>query len=270
MELIRLVGSTDVDGFFQVGAIFVEHFRKYGGLKPGDHVLEIGCGCGRMAIPLLAYLDATGRYEGLDVHPASIAWAEKTISPAYPHFHFQLADVRNLMYNPSGTIAPEHYRLPYPDASFNFVFLTSVFTHMLPQTQVRYLDEIARVLKVGGRCLATFFLLNEQATHGIRAGRSTFNFHYRWGTCAVEHASHPENVVAYDEATVRRRIAAAGLQLVHPPLPGNWSGRDDWVDFQDMVVFQKERALPLFTRFVRMLRALFTITPPPVFVPARW
>ena len=38
-------------------------------------------------------------------------------------------------------------------------FLTSVFTHMLPEDVEHYLDELARVLKPGGRTLITWFLL---------------------------------------------------------------------------------------------------------------
>jgi ubiquinone/menaquinone biosynthesis C-methylase UbiE len=270
LELARLVGNPDLDGFFNVGRKFIGHFRDFAGLRASDHVLDIGCGCGRMALPLLQYLDATGRYDGLDIHPACIAWAAETITPAYPNFHFHVADVRNLTYNPAGAIAPERYVLPFADASFDFVLLTSVFTHMLPETQVHYLYEIYRVLKVGGRGLATFFLLNDASKAGIRAGRSHFRFPYRWGTCAVEVASHPEDVVAYEEATIRQRLAAAGLEILRPPLFGFWSGRSDSVDFQDMVVFRKPRSLRLSRRLLGVWRRLTTRPQEPVFEPTRW
>ena len=43
------------------------------------------------------------------------------------------------------------YTFPYEDGEFDVVVLTSVFTHMLPDDVAHYLDEIARVLKPGGR-----------------------------------------------------------------------------------------------------------------------
>ncbi len=45
------------DGDFRaIGAEFLRHFVKLGELKPTDKVLEIGCGIGRMALPLTHYL----------------------------------------------------------------------------------------------------------------------------------------------------------------------------------------------------------------------
>ena len=50
---------------------------------------------------------------------------------------------------------------PCADNSFDLVFLTSVFTHMFAGDVENYLSEISRVLKPGGKCLITWFLLDE-------------------------------------------------------------------------------------------------------------
>lgn len=81
----------------------------------------------------------------------------KNITPKYPNFNFQLADIYNKMYNPQGKYKASDYKFPYANETFDFVFLTSVFTHLLPQDMERYLSEIARVLKKNGRCFITFF-----------------------------------------------------------------------------------------------------------------
>lgn len=49
------------------GEQFLQYFIELGGLKPSDRVLDVGCGIGRLAIPLTQYLDARGGYAGLDI-----------------------------------------------------------------------------------------------------------------------------------------------------------------------------------------------------------
>ena len=62
---------------------------------------------------------------------SQVDWAQRTITARYPNFTFQNADIFNKWYNPGGAFAASEYRFPYDDESFDFIFLTSVFTHML-------------------------------------------------------------------------------------------------------------------------------------------
>ena len=67
------------DGDFRaIGAEFLRHFVKLGDLRPTDKVLEIGCGIGRMAVPLTQYL-STGTYDGMDVVADGINWCSQNI-----------------------------------------------------------------------------------------------------------------------------------------------------------------------------------------------
>ena len=46
------------DGDYRaIGLEYLGHYVTIGGLKPTDRVLDIGCGIGRMAVPLTQYLD---------------------------------------------------------------------------------------------------------------------------------------------------------------------------------------------------------------------
>src|SRR4051794_16319795 len=241
-------GCLDPEMFKAAGREFFNYFRDYANLQPSARVLDIGCGCGRMAIPLLSYLDRTGSFEGIDVDAKSIDWASDHITPSYPNFRFQRADVFNTTYNPTGAFAQHRYRLPFADGDFDFVFLTSVFTHMLPRATAHYLGEISRVLKVGGKVLATFFLLNDESARLVRAGKSHFHFPHRHSTCAVQDRERPEDVVGHDEGEVLKLFAYCGLAPARPVIYGNWSGRDGGVSFQDMIVARKERPAGLFRR----------------------
>jgi SAM-dependent methyltransferase len=130
------VGS--VDNFEASGELLVRRLIEVAGLTPTSRVLDIGCGIGRLAVALTPYLDPQARYEGLDIVPSGIEWCTENITSRYPNFRFTLADVSNREYNPSGRLAPTEYRLPYADATFDLVVLTSVFTHMLPAEKEHY------------------------------------------------------------------------------------------------------------------------------------
>jgi SAM-dependent methyltransferase len=233
-------GSENPASFLNVGLEFFGYFKDLCGLKPNERVLDLGCGCCRMALPLLDYLTPPGSYDGLDIHKPDIAWATAHVTSGYPHFRFHHADVHNDLYNPNGPVRPEHYRLPFADNTFDFALLTSVFTHMLPAGMRRYMAELGRVLKVGGRLLNTFFLLNDEAAGLIRKGRSGWQFPFHLGPCAVQDQDHPEVVVGFREPEVRRLYAACGLDITTIK-PGTWCGRDGGLSCLDLVIATKTR-----------------------------
>jgi SAM-dependent methyltransferase len=141
------------------------------GLKPNERVVDIGCGAGRVAANLTGYLDRSeGRYEGFDVSERAIKWAHTQITPRYPNFRFHLVDVRNAEYSPGAGGDAASFRFPFRDDEFDLAVATSLYTHMFPFQIDNYLRETARVLKPGGRSVATFFLLNERTQARIEQG----------------------------------------------------------------------------------------------------
>jgi SAM-dependent methyltransferase len=191
------------------------------GLRPDHRVLDIGCGIGNLAIGLRDYL--RGGYDGLDIHPEAIAWCQQAITPRYPGFRFHRADVSSHAYNPRGHVTAAAYRFPFPDRTFDFIFLASVFTHMMPDAVEHYLHEISRVLTPGGTCIESYFLLNDGTRPGVEAGRSFMPFGVRHpsGVCLLHDAAVPEAAVAYDEDFVCRLHDRAGLRI-HDVRRGRW------------------------------------------------
>ncbi|HEX6388809.1 MAG TPA: methyltransferase domain-containing protein, partial [Solirubrobacteraceae bacterium] len=150
---LDFVGRT---GFEEMGQHFLRHFIALGGLTPDDEVLDVGCGIGRMAVPLTGYLAPDARYAGFDIVPEGIRWCQRHITALRPSFSFELADVHNPRYNPRGSQPADAYTFPYGEERFDFAFATSLFTHLQPAAIDRYLREIGRVLRPGGRALVTF------------------------------------------------------------------------------------------------------------------
>jgi SAM-dependent methyltransferase len=223
----------------EVGAEFLGYLVELCALQPSDAVLDVGCGVGRIAAPLTGYLNREGHYAGFDVSRKAVAWCKENISRSHPNFDFTVADIQNGFYNRNGKIRPSEFRFPFPDASFDVVFLASVFTHMFPPDVKHYLHEIARVLKPGGRCLSTFFLLNEESSALIEAKKGPFNFKHEGQGYRTIFARWPETSIAYPEPFVQDLHENCGLQLREPSLYGSWCGRTDYSSFQDIVIAVK-------------------------------
>jgi SAM-dependent methyltransferase len=205
------------------------------GLKPSDRVLDIGSGIGNLALALAP--DLSGTYDGIEIHPEAVGWCRAAISRRYPRVRFQHADIFSSAYNPNGRLTAAGYRFPSPDASFDFVYLGSVFTHMLPADVAHYLSEIARVLAPGGTCAASVFLLNDDRRTDVEAGGSFMSFPFvdASGLARLHDADRPEAAIAIEESFVLNACARAGLRLERIRRGEWWSGR---ADDQDVITLR--------------------------------
>ena len=206
-------------------------------LQPHHHVLDVGCGSGSVAVPLLKYLQQ-GTYDGFDIVRPWISWCQKNITAANPNFRFKFVDVYSKHYNSSGTITSESLRFPYEDRSFDCVMLFSIFTHMRMVGIANYISEIARVLKSGGHAYITTFLLNAESQKAIEEGRSSLPFPYPFEGCLVLDQTFPETAIAVPEAQVLKCLANAGL-VVKDIRRGSWAGRSGPPNLHDDLVVSR-------------------------------
>ena len=232
-------GPVGFEEFKSNGEEFFRYYTKLCGLKPHERMLDVGSGIGRKTFLLTDYLNHEGSYEGLDIVKSGVDWCTERISSKYPRFKFQLIDVFNQHYNPTGRYKASEYRFPFPDESFDFAVLGSVFTHMLTEDMEHYLCEVARVLKTGGRCLISFFLLNESSVMLMRANNSTINPNVNLGSCWVADASDPEAVTGYEEDFIRAVYDRCNLDIKEPIHYGAWCGRDKFLSYQDLIFASK-------------------------------
>jgi SAM-dependent methyltransferase len=236
-DLVDAIGDGD---FHSIGREFLDYFRLLAGLRPGDRVLDIGCGSGRIALQLTQYLNPQGSYAGFDVNPAVVQWCQENITPAHPNFRFEYRPLFNSLYNRNAGQSAAAVNFPYPDSSFDFVLATSVFTHLLKDDCMHYLRETARVLKPGGRSVHTFFLLNEESEQLLADRKMSLAFDVKGEDVSrFNNSEVPEYAVAYSEAFVRNDYAASGLRILDPIYYGGWVGRPAYLSYQDMVISEK-------------------------------
>ncbi len=231
-------GTASLEEFKANGEEFLHIYKDACGLQPDERMLDVGSGIGRKTIPLTRYLNARALYEGIDVNMTGVEWCRRNITSRFPNFHFQHIDVRNELYNPTGTCSPSEYRFPFDDASFNFVVLGSVFTHMLPGDIEHYLSEVYRVL-AGGRCLISYFLLNEESKRRIRSGASALTFIEPLDGYATTSPNLPERAIALEENIVLSLYRQLGLEVVRLDY-GAWCGRTQALSYQDLILGVKK------------------------------
>jgi ubiquinone/menaquinone biosynthesis C-methylase UbiE len=130
-------------------------------VKPGESILDVGCGTGTLAIAAKRRVGPTGEVYGIDASPEMVARASRKAEKAMVEVVFK-----------SGVVEA----LPFPDAHFDVVLSTLMLHHLPRKAREQCALEIRRVLKPSGRVLAVDFGGSERKKRGVLA-----NFHHRHG-----------------------------------------------------------------------------------------
>lgn len=241
-------GERGYDVFERNGQEAFDFYRANMGIRPDWRVLDIGSGIGRKTRPLLRFIDDGGLYVGMDIDERGIKWCSDNLSPVNNRFVFFKLNVYNSFYNPSGGVKADRIVFPFADAGFDMTVLWSVFTHMHTAEIARYLTEIARVLKPGGKVAASYLVMNDRAREQVESGRSKLRLTHPLpgGRSWTNNPNVPEDAIAVDERWLRQAYADAGLVVAEPVLFGTWSGSAastgyGSLNYQDIVVAQKPR-----------------------------
>jgi SAM-dependent methyltransferase len=158
----------------------------------------------------------SGRYVGVDIDEESLHWCRQNFDSE--RFSFHRSNHVSKAYNVAGK-AEENYVLPIANESIDFVFSTSVFTHLLEPEMVNYYKESFRVLKPGGSMAMYFFSMDHPPpTFGDR-----HTFQFRIANSYVESMVVPEAAVAYEEAYLFKVANETGFRSAEVMFaPDDW------------------------------------------------
>jgi len=225
------------DDFLGMAYRLLGHCVNYADLQPDHRVLDVGCGAGRLGYALSSFLSTSGSYEGFDANARWVYLARAAISNRFPNFAFRRLDVRNAVYNPEGTLDATECSFPYPSESFDRACVISVFQHNRPRAVQQYLREVARVLRPGGQCLATCFLLGPDTIEADKKANS-LDFFYPLEGSWTARPGLPEIGVAHELEAMENWIRSAGL-AVKSVREGSWRGGRRVYSWQDLLVLEK-------------------------------
>ena len=235
-------GTKDASAFKALAQGMLHgYLLPHGRLEPIHTVLDIGCGIGKLAFELSAFLKDGGRYFGFDVQPVIVEWCQVHYRHL-PNFQFDFSNVISDHYNPNGSVRAEDFLFPHDDATIDVAYAGSLFTHIGPDASANYFRQAARVLKPGGRIVATCALINEHNL-GLPAKAAERQRSYTRAS-PRHHVLDPEvpsRAVAYDENAFRKIIGEAGL-IVSTILFGRWANGEAVVPgFQDCIIALKPK-----------------------------
>jgi ubiquinone/menaquinone biosynthesis C-methylase UbiE len=119
-------------------------------LVPGDHVLDVGCGPGRLTRVLAERVGPEGSVDGIDASRQMIKRATAKARMQDLRASFQVAYAQHL---------------PFADNTFDAVACTLALHHVADDDQLAAVEEMHRVLKPGGRLLIAEFQAGPKHPH---------------------------------------------------------------------------------------------------------
>ncbi len=236
--MMNKIGSHSAQHFKNTASwSFVELVRR-GRLSTRSRVIDIGSGCGRLAIPF-SLLIKEGEYYGTDVFEDGIKWCTQNVTPRNPGFKFFLQSVENNYYfggdiKPSSTISLSFAKSDCID----FIFAISVFTHLVEADAERYFNEIARCLEPNGLAYLTAFIIDRTFPDFVeRTGLHTEVAEVSPGH--YQAYAGQDFFAGYTFDRWRTLIEQAGLEISGFD-PGTWAEKRGSMHYQDTFIVTKK------------------------------
>jgi 2-polyprenyl-3-methyl-5-hydroxy-6-metoxy-1,4-benzoquinol methylase len=148
-------------------------------VRPGERVLDVGCGKGELAADLAERAGAT--VVGIDVSRRSLEFARSHFS--HPRLTFLEADALEYV----------------PEEPFDVVVMSNVLEHLDPRVEL--LRRLARTTRTG-RLLIRVPVLERDWTVPLQK------------ELGLPYFSEPTHVIEYDPDSLRAELAEAGLEVV--------------------------------------------------------
>jgi arsenite methyltransferase len=131
---------------------------EYAGIKPGDHVLDLGSGAGNDCFVARSITGETGKVTGLDFSDDMLAKArENVIKLGYTNVDFVKGDIE---------------QMPFSDNQFD-VIVSNCVLNLVPDKSAAF-SEMLRVLKPGGHFCVSDVVLEGEMTERLRTNAEMY------------------------------------------------------------------------------------------------
>jgi SAM-dependent methyltransferase len=237
-EYMRIVGSPDADHYLMVMRDSTADIIETCQLRKEATVLDLGCGCGRIATGLTYHLDSHGSYCGFDVWNDGIEWCKRNISPGRENFRFHTVRANNNYYHSDDSGGENRFDTSFvSDDSLDCAFAVSLFTHLKLADAHQYFELLVRALEPTGVAYLTFFLIDDYFFHYQRhdddmkavqsAGDGTWT---GW--------SHESFFVGFEPRTLFEAFQRHGLTVLDSSL-GTWANKPGGRIYQDWFLVRR-------------------------------
>ena len=209
--------------YWDSGKRLVDHLIRHADLRPDSHILDIGCGTGRLAHALRSYLDG-GQYHGIDIRADYVQACRKSFAFS-KGYSFRHLDYYHPEWNTSGKKVPTE--LPYDPGSLDLVVVLGVLYHQDFTGAAEILHRSGHLIKHYGTLVCTAKLLNHHSMAHLSPDQYSSRSDKSW------HASRERPLldVAHPEEGFRRAMLQSRLQIREPVRRGGWAtgGQPDLV-----------------------------------------
>ena len=135
------IGSHSIRHYYESGIncylpIAVAALQANVDLSRAIRILDFGCGAGRQLLHFTRRFPAPSYY-ACDVNGPAVQFVRR---------HFPQVHALQNAFRPP---------LPFDDACFDMIYSVSVFSHLGPEDQRLWLEELARITRPGGSCFLT-------------------------------------------------------------------------------------------------------------------
>ncbi|MBX3428472.1 MAG: class I SAM-dependent methyltransferase [Hyphomonadaceae bacterium] len=230
--MMNVIGSYSPEHFKNTAGWTFSELVRRGRLTGSSRIIDIGSGCGRMALPF-SFMIEDGEYYGTDVFREGVEWCSENISARNPAFEFHLQEVeKNYYFQDSAGVGNKMGLSFASDKSIDFIFAISVFTHLIEYDAVQYLREIARTLDKSGLAYLTTFLIDDFFFDYVkRTGKHTgvqlvSDGHY-------QAYSGQDFFAGFTMDRWLKILHDAGLEVIGFD-PGSWADKPGSLHFQDV------------------------------------
>jgi SAM-dependent methyltransferase len=237
LPLMNKIGSFNEEHFRANSVAFFKEIASRLRISRDAAVLDLGCGCGRMAIPFIDFL-RQGRFYGCDVWDEGIRWCNENLTSAGNAEFFVQPAPNNYYFADFDGSKKNNFRLDWlADGALDASYAISVFTHLIQEDVADYLGEIARGTKVGGLGYFTFFIADkyfwsyrEKTGNHLAIRESEDGCHYAY--------SGQDFFGAYSMDALKKMFDVAGWDIVSFEL-GSWAHKPGSRNYQDTFILER-------------------------------